>query len=126
VLTGDTFAVIGHLALTHSDLSGYSLGGRTLIGALVPDPIEPSLPVSAWTRSFAPPVGAGTSAISSRTWGPFHQAFPNGETSRYLRSVRGDLQALLRVETPVDSPVAVLAAIATPVLVVAGAEDHAH
>jgi pimeloyl-ACP methyl ester carboxylesterase len=126
VLADDGFALIEHLGLADYDLGGYSLGGRTCVRMLL--------------RGAAPRrviiAGMGIDGLTHATvrGGFFHNvltnlgSFERGSsewlTEAFLKTTRGDPQALLRIlDTFVDTPEADLRTIGVPVLVVSGAED---
>ncbi len=127
VLAGDGFALIEHLGLgADHDLAGYSLGGRTVVRMLA---------AGARPRRAAL-CGMGLDGIldTQGRGGYFRRvltnpgSFPRGTsewmTEAFLKTTKGDPVALLNIlNTFVDTPAEVLAAIATPILVVTGAED---
>ncbi len=127
VLMRDAFALIEHLALSDYDLVGYSLGGRTAVRMLA----HGAMP----RRAVLSGMGyKGITATEGRG-GYFRNvltnlgSFPRGSsewmTEAFLKTTGGDPVALLHIlDTFVDTPHDALAGIATPTLVVNGADDN--
>jgi pimeloyl-ACP methyl ester carboxylesterase len=126
-LADDGFALIAHLGLTDYDLGGYSLGGRTTLRMLARG--------AAPARAILGGMGLDGIVDTAGRGGHFRNILTNlGSFARgsnewmaeaFLKTVGGDPVALLHVlETFVDTPLASLAAIDVPVLVVAGIDDH--
>jgi pimeloyl-ACP methyl ester carboxylesterase len=126
VLSRDGEALIQHLALEAYDLGGYSLGARTTVRMLARG-ANPRRVVLA---------GMGLEGLvhASRRGDHFRHILTNlGQHERgspawlaeaFLKTVKGDATALLRViDTFSDTPEAEIRAIAQPVLVLSGIED---
>ena len=127
VLADDGLALVEHLELREYDLGGYSLGGRTVArmlarGAMPRRAIIAGMGLAGLTDTGARVAhfrklfgGLGRHEQGSALW--FAEAF--------MKTNEGDPIALAHVlETAVDTPVAALAAIATPVLVLSGVDDE--
>jgi pimeloyl-ACP methyl ester carboxylesterase len=125
-LADDGFALIAHLALTDYDLGGYSLGGRTTMRMLA----------RGATPGRAIVAGMGLDGIvhTAGRGGHFRNilthlgSFPRGSNEwmaeAFLKTTGSDPVALLHVlETFVDTPLAAVAAIEVPTLVLAGIDD---
>jgi len=126
VLADDGFALIDHLGLSDFDLGGYSLGARTTARMLV----RGATP----RRAIIGGMGLeGLTAATSRQShfrnilknpGTFERGTPEWNADAFLKTTKGDPVALLHIlDTFVDTPLAEIAAIQTPTLVVAGDED---
>jgi pimeloyl-ACP methyl ester carboxylesterase len=126
VLADDGFALIEHLGLTDYDLGGYSLGARTTVRMLARG--------AAPARAIIAGMGLEGITNTGGRGGYFRKILTNPGTFKpgsaewmaeaFLKTVGGDPVALLRVlDTFVDTPREVLARIATPALVLIGAED---
>jgi pimeloyl-ACP methyl ester carboxylesterase len=126
VLMRDGFALIEHLRLTDYDLVGYSLGGRTAVRMLAHG--------AAPRRAVLSGMGYHGITSTEGRGGYFRNvltnlgSFPRGSsewmTEAFLKTTGGDPAALLHIlDTFVDTPRDVLAKIATPTLVVNGADD---
>ncbi len=126
-LADDGFALIAHLGLTDYDLGGYSLGGRTTMRMLARG--------ASPGRAIVAGMGLDGIIDTAGRGGHFRHILANlGSFERgsnewmaeaFLKTVGGDPVALLHVlETFVDTPLAAVEAVETPVLVVAGADDH--
>jgi pimeloyl-ACP methyl ester carboxylesterase len=127
ILTDDGFALVEHLGLTDYDLGGYSLGARTT------------------TRMLARGARPGRAIVAGAGWdgivntagrgayfrdiltnpGTFERGSAQWLAEAFLKTVGGDPVALLHVlETFVDTSREALSRIATPTLVLIGADDH--
>lgn len=126
VLADDGFTLIDHLGLSDFDLGGYSLGARTTARMLVRG--------AAPRRAIIGGMGLeGLTAATSRQGhfrnilnnpGTFERGTPEWNADAFLKTTKGDPVALLHIlDTFVDTPLAEIAAIQTPTLVVAGEED---
>ena len=126
ILADDGFALIEHLELTDYDLGGYSLGARTSVRMLA----------RGATPARAIIAGMGLQGITHTggRGGFFRNILTNPGTFKpgstqwlaeaFLKTVGGDPVALLHVlDTFVDTPPEALARIATPTLVLVGAQD---
>lgn len=127
VLSDDAFALIAHLGLTDYDLGGYSLGARTTVRMLVRG-AQPG-------RAVVAGMGlAGITEVDKRNefyrgvfdgLGTHERGSAEWRSEAFLRTNDGDPVALrLVLETSVGATEAELAEIATPTLVVMGADDH--
>lgn len=125
-LMRDGLALIAHLGLTDYDLGGYSLGARTTVRMLA----NGATP----TRVVLSGMGlAGITATAGRggyfrnvltNLGTFERGSREWLTEAFLKTTKGDPEALLRVlDTFVDTTLEALGAITQPVLVVSGVED---
>jgi pimeloyl-ACP methyl ester carboxylesterase len=133
VLTDDLLALVDHLGVADPpgyDLAGYSLGGRVVLRALV----RGARPTRAVVAGQG--LRAVTGPLDQR--GLFHRTLdallagtppalgsPEGSTAAWIRRSRNDPRALRHVldaQVPVSR--AELAAVPTPVLVLAGVEDE--
>jgi pimeloyl-ACP methyl ester carboxylesterase len=126
VLVDDGFALVDHLGLTDYDLGGYSLGGRTTLRMLV----RGATPGTAIAAGVGLDETVSTASVRLRFRrilthpGGFKLGSMEWKADALLRTAGGDRVALLRVlDTLVDTPREALARIATPTLVLAGAED---
>ncbi|HET8611951.1 MAG TPA: alpha/beta fold hydrolase [Sphingomonas sp.] len=126
VLAEDGFALIEHLGLTDYDLGGYSLGGRTTMRMLAMG-AKPGRAIVAGMGLDGILNTAGRGEYFRRVLtnlGSFKRGTAEWMTEAFLKTVAGDPVALLHVlDTFVDTPRDTVAAIETPTLVVAGAED---
>ncbi|MBX3564962.1 MAG: alpha/beta hydrolase [Sphingomonas sp.] len=126
VLMRDGFALIEHLGLTDYDLAGYSLGARTALRMLV----------NGATPRRAVLCGMGLSGLVDTqgrggyfrrvltNLGSFERGTPEWLTEAFLKTTKGDPQALLNIlETFVDTSRTEIAAIQVPVLIVTGEDD---
>jgi pimeloyl-ACP methyl ester carboxylesterase len=127
ILADDGFALIEHLGLASYALGGYSLGGRTTIRMLARG--------AAPTRAVVAGMGldgvlhaTGRNAHFGRiltNLGTFDRRSPEGKAEAFLKNTGADPVAMLHLlDSGVDTPREVLATIAMPVLVMAGAEDE--
>lgn len=127
VLADDGFALLAHLGLDEYDLGGYSLGARTVVRMLARG-ATPGRAVVAGTgiEGIVATRGRGEHFRRILTQlGTFERGSAEWKAERFLRSVGGDPQALLRVlDTFVDTSREELARITTPVLVLVGAQDE--
>ena len=127
VLMRDGFALLEHLGLTDYDLGGYSLGGRTVLRMLV-NGARPRRAVlcGMGLAGLVDTQGRGTyfRRVLSNL-GSFERGSSEWLTEAFLKTTKGDPQALLQVlETFVDTSEEEIAAIDVPVLVVTGVDDH--
>ena len=125
-LADDGLALIEHLGLTDYDLGGYSLGGRTVIrllarGAAPGRAIVGGQGLEAVTHT----VGRGGQFRHVLShFGTFEPGSPEQATEDWVTARGGDPVALVRVlDTFADTPLAALAQITVPTLVLPGAED---
>lgn len=126
VLTDDAFALVDHLRLSDYDVGGYSLGGRTVARMLVRG-ATPGRAVIAGMGLDGIVHTADRGGVFTRVLtrpGTFERGTPEWKSERFLKAMKGDPEALRHVlGTSVDTPPEALAAITTPTLVVAGADD---
>lgn len=126
VLARDGAALIAHLGLTDYDLGGYSLGARTVVRMLVAG--------AAPRRAIVAGMGyEGVTRTDNRraffrqvltATTPFESGSAEWMAVAFLKTTGGDATALVRVlDSFVDTPDAALSGIATPTLVLCGAED---
>jgi len=127
VLMRDGLALIEHLKLKDYDLGGYSLGGRTTVrmlanGAAPRRAIVAGMGLSGLEHT----AGRGTYFRHVLTnLGRFERGSSEWLTEAFLKTTKGDPAALLQVlDTFVDTPAAVISAIAQTTLVAAGIDDH--
>lgn len=126
VLADDARALIAHLDLSDFDLGGYSLGGRTT-GRLLAGGLRPRRAIIAG-MGLRGMTTTGARAAHFRhiltRLGHHERGSPEWMAEAFLKTTGGDPQALLGIlHTFVDTDEAALAAIETPVLVVAGRDD---
>lgn len=126
VMADDGFALIEHLGLSDYDLGGYSLGARTTLRMLVRG-ATPARAIAAGMGLDGMLQTAGRGAYFRRVLtapGSFPRGSSEWMAEAFLKTVGGDPVALLHVlDTFADTPREALAAIDTPTLVLAGAED---
>jgi pimeloyl-ACP methyl ester carboxylesterase len=125
-LADDGLALIEHLRLTGYDLGGYSLGGRTVVrllarGATPGRAIVGGQGLEAVTHT----VGRGGQFRHVLThFGTFEPGSPEQAMEDWITARGGDPVALVQVlGTFVDTPLAELARITVPTLVLTGAQD---
>lgn len=127
VLADDGLALIAHLGLTDHDLGGYSLGGRTVARMLVRG--------ATARRAIISGMGLrGLTHTASRAahfrsifagLGKHAQGSPEWLAEAFLKTTGSDPVALaLLLDTFVDTLEAELAALAVPLGVISGADDH--
>jgi pimeloyl-ACP methyl ester carboxylesterase len=126
VLVDDGFALIEQLGLTHYDLGGYSLGGRTTLRMLA----RGAAPLRAIVAGMGLEGMLHTSGRGDYfrrvlgNPGSFARGTSEWMTDAFLKTVGGDPVALGNVlRTFVDTPFEALAGIDTPTLVLVGADD---
>lgn len=126
VLMRDGFALIEHLGLSDYDLAGYSLGGRTALRMLV-NGARPRRAVLAGMGLSGLVDTQGRGGYFRRVLtnlGSFERGSPEWLTEAFLKTTKGDPQALLNVlETFVDTSKVEIAAIEVPTLIVTGVDD---
>jgi len=127
VLTDDGFALIEQLGLSDYDLGGYSLGARTTMRMLARG-ATPRRAIVAGMGLEGIVRAGGRSAHFRRILtglGTFERGSVEWMAEAFLKTGGGDPKALLLVlDTFVDTPREALAAIASPTLVLVGAEDE--
>jgi pimeloyl-ACP methyl ester carboxylesterase len=127
ILADDGFALIEHLGLADYDLGGYSLGARTTIRMLARGarPARAVVAGAGW-EGIVHTAGRGEFFRNLLTHpGTFRSGSAEWMAEAFLKTVGGDPVALLHVlETFVDTSPEALGGIATPTLVLIGADDH--
>jgi pimeloyl-ACP methyl ester carboxylesterase len=126
ILMRDAMALIAHLGLTDYDLGGYSLGGRTVLRMLVNGATPRRAVLSGMgLAGLVDTQGRGNYFRRVLTdLGSFERGTSEWMTEAFLKTTKGDPQALLNVlETFVDTSEAEIAAIQVPILVVTGEDD---
>jgi pimeloyl-ACP methyl ester carboxylesterase len=126
VLADDGLALIEHLGLTSYDLAGYSLGGRTVIRILARGATHGRAIVGGQgLEAIAHTVGRGGRYRHILTnFGTFEPGTPEQAMEDWVKASGGDPIALACVlGTFVDTPLAALARIQVPTLVLTSAED---
>lgn len=126
ILAEDGLALLEYLELADYDLGGYSLGGRTVVRMLARG-ARPRRAVVAGMGLAGIVDTQGRGAYFRRVLsnlGSFERGTPEWMTEAFLKTTKGDPQALLLIlDTFVDTPIEALAAIDVPALVLIGAED---
>lgn len=126
VLMRDGLALIAHLGLTDYDLGGYSLGGRTVVRMLANGASPTRVMIAGMgLRGLTDTQGRGGYFRRVLTsLGSFERGSSEWMTEAFLKTTKGDPQALLLIlDTFVDTTPEEIAAIRQPTLVVAGVED---
>ena len=127
VLAHDGLALIEHLGLSDYDLGGYSLGARTCVRIVVMGARPHRLIVSGMGLQGLLATG-NRSAHFKRILtglGSFERGSPEWLAEAFLKTTKGDPQALLPLlDSFVDTSEEELANIAQRTLVLSGAEDH--
>lgn len=126
VLADDALALVEQLELDAYDLGGYSLGGRTVVRALLRG-AAPGRAVVAGMGLDGIIHGADRNGTFQRVLtnlGTFERGTSEWRSERFLRSTNGDPEALVHViGDRAETSMADLAGITTPTLVVMGADD---
>ena len=127
MLTDDGFALIEHLGLTDYDVGGYSLGARTALRMVVAGARPRSLVVGG--MGLPGFLDTGRRARHFKTilqgLGTHERGSPEWLAEAFLKTTGGDPQALLPLlDSFVDTSETELRALALPVLVVCGRDDH--
>jgi pimeloyl-ACP methyl ester carboxylesterase len=126
VLADDALALIGHLGLTDYDLDGYSLGGRTVVRALVRGATPRRAIISGMGLTGLTDTAPRTDHFKHilDNLGSFEKFSPEWNAEAFLKTTHGDPVALrLLLDAVIDTDAADIGAIVCPVLVVSGAED---
>lgn len=127
ILAADGAALVTHLGLADYDLAGYSLGARTALRMMAMG-ARPARAVLAGMGLEGVLHTAGRGGFFRRVLtgiGTHPRGSPEWMAEAFLKTTGGDPQALLPLlETFVDTPPEILAALDRPVLVVAGVDDH--
>lgn len=130
VLADDGFDLLAHLGLDPAaadyDIAGYSLGGRTVLRMLAAG-ARPRRAVlcGMGLDGILDTQGRGAYFRHVLTnLGSFRHGSSEWMTEAFLKTTKGDPEALLNIlETFVDTPATVLAGIDVPILVVTGEDD---
>ncbi|TKD52168.1 alpha/beta hydrolase [Sphingomonas baiyangensis] len=128
ILAVDGEALVAHLGLTDYDLGGYSLGARTTMRMLarghVPAPGRVVFAGMGLEGLLDTQRRAGHFRDILENLGSFERGSPKWMVEAFLKTTKGDPQALLGIlDTFVDTPRAAIEAVTQPVLVLAGEED---
>jgi pimeloyl-ACP methyl ester carboxylesterase len=126
VLAEDGLALIAHLDLTDYDLGGYSLGGRTVVRMLVNGAKPGKVIVSGMGLEGLTETGKRAAHFRNilTNLGTFEKGTPEWFAEAFLKTTGGDPVALLGIlDSFVDTTEPEIAAIAQPVLVLAGDAD---
>ncbi len=127
VLMRDGMALIAHLGLGDYDLGGYSLGARTAVRMLANGAAPRRVVISGMgLKGLTDTQGRGTYFRRVLTnLGSFERGSAEWMTEAFLKTTKGDPQALLRIlDTFVDTPRETIAATAQPTVVISGVEDE--
>lgn len=125
-LTRDGHALIAHLGLCDYDLGGYSLGARTVVRMLATDAAPRRVVIAGMGLDGLLHTGRRVDHFQRILSDPdgHRRGSPEWLAAAFLKTTGGDPEALMGVlATFVDTPADAIAAIAQPVLVVAGEED---
>ncbi len=126
-LMKDGLALIEALGLSDYDLGGYSLGARTAVRMMVNGATPRRLMLSGMgLEGLRHTRGRGDYFQRVLTnLGTFERGTSEWMTEAFLKTTKGDPQALLHVlETFVDTPQDAIAGIAQPTIVINGKDDH--
>ncbi len=127
VLARDGLALVDHLALGEYDLGGYSLGGRTAVRmiALGAGPLR--LIVAGMGFQGLTSTGPRNAHFKKilTGLGSFERGSPEWMAEAFLKTTKSDPAALLPLlDSFVDTPETVIAAIHQPTLVLSGVDDR--
>ncbi|HWL47692.1 MAG TPA: alpha/beta fold hydrolase [Sphingomonadaceae bacterium] len=126
ILARDGAALIAHLGLRDFDLGGYSLGARTAVRMLIAGLRPRRAAIAGMGREGLLDTGRRARHFRAilQGIGTHRQGSPEWMAEAFLKTTGGDPQALLPLlDSFVDTPEAALRVLATPCLVVIGAED---
>ena len=127
ILASDGAALLDHLGLEEFDLGGYSLGARTAVRMVVRGARPRRLVVSGMGVQGLLDTGgrAGHFKRILQGLGTHARGSPEWLAEAFLKTTGGDPEALLPLlDSFVDTNEVELRAIAMPVLVLSGADDH--
>lgn len=127
VLMRDGVALLEHLGLSDYDLGGYSLGGRTVVRMLANGAAPRRVVISGMgLRGLTDTQGRGGYFRRVLTnLGSFERGSGEWLTEAFLKTTKGDPEALLRIlDTFVDTPRETIAAIGQPTVVISGVDDE--
>ncbi len=125
-LARDGMALLAHLGLTDYDLGGYSLGARTTVRMLTMGATPGKVVLSGMGLEGLLDTGRRAAHFRRILTNPgsFERGSPEWMAEAFLKTTGGDPVALLGIlDTFVDTSRDALAAIAQPVLVLAGVDD---
>jgi pimeloyl-ACP methyl ester carboxylesterase len=126
ILADDGVALIDHLGLTDYDLGGYSLGARTAVRMVVKGATPRRLIISGMGLTGLVSTGRRSAHFSHILSNPgsFERGSPEWLAEAFLKTTKGDPQALLPLlGSFVDSSEEELRAITIPTLVLSGEDD---
>jgi len=127
ILASDGLALIAHLGLRDYDLGGYSLGARTAVRMVARGARPRRLVVSGMGLEGLLRTGARSAHFKAilEGLGTHKRGSPEWLAEAFLKTTGGDPEALLPLlDSFVDTGEEELRAMAMPVLVLSGAEDH--
>ncbi len=127
ILADDGLALIAHLGLTDYDLGGYSLGARTAMRMLVRGAAPRRAVIAGMGLDGIVDVGARSDHFRAILLGIGSHRRGSSEwlAEAFLKTTGADPVAMLPLlDSFVDTTIGEMAAIAMPVLVAAGADDH--
>lgn len=127
VLTDDALALVAHLGLSDYDLGGYSLGGRTVVRALVRGAKPRRAIVAGMGLTGLTHTGPRTDHFKHilDNLGRFEKFSPEWNAEAFLKTTKGDTVALrLLLDSMIDTAAADIAGLDLPVLVLSGVEDE--
>ena len=127
VLSRDGLALIAHLGLSDYHLGGYSMGGRTAVRMVVKGERPQRLVVSGMGLDGLLETEPRTAHFRAilKGLGSFEQGSPKWMAEMFLKTNKGDPEALLPLlDSFVDTGRDELAAIEMPTLVLSGSEDR--
>ncbi len=126
-LMADGLALVAQMGLTDYDLGGYSLGARTVVRMLANGAAPRRVVISGMgLQGLTDTGGRGTYFRHVLgNLGSFARGSSEWMTEAFLKTTGGDPVALLHIlDTFVDTPQDMIAAIGQPTLVASGAEDQ--
>ncbi len=127
ILADDQFDLIAHLSLTDYDLAGYSLGARTVARMLAKGATPKRAILSGMGLAGLTDTGHRGAHFRNilRNIGKHPKGSPEWMAEAFLKTTGGDPLALDQIlDSFVDTPLDVLAAIDLPVGVVCGEHDQ--
>lgn len=127
VLSRDVAALVDHLDLTDYDLGGYSLGGRTTMRCLVRGLRPRRAVVAGMGLTGLTEIGKRTGWFLHVIENPdsFERGSPGWMAVQFMRTNKVDGEAVAHVlRSQVATTAAEIAAVTTPVLVLAGVDDQ--
>lgn len=127
ILADDGLALVAHLGLTDYDLGGYSLGARTAVRMVAKGAAPKRLIVAGMGLQGLLATGARSDHFKTilKGLGTHERGSPEWMAEAFLKTTGGDPEALLPLlDSFVDTSESALSAMAMPVLVLSGADDH--